>query len=51
VHEKVPLTAHELARHYYAIIAPFIQKESGFYKETTSEQIIYLFVYGVLDRK
>jgi len=49
--EDFPLSSNDLARYYYATIAPFIQKESGFYKQITSEQIIYLFVYGILDRE
>lgn len=51
VQAKFPLSSNDLARYYYATIAPFIQKESGFYKQITSEQIIYLFVYGILDRE
>ncbi len=43
-------TAEELARYFYAVMAPFIQKENNFQKEISSEKIVYLFVYGVLDR-
>lgn len=45
-----PLTSNELARHFYASISPFIQKDNRFYKELSSEKIIDLFVYGILDR-
>lgn len=43
-------TSEELARYFYSTIAPFIQKDNKFYKEVSSEKIIYLFVYGILDR-
>lgn len=51
VNESIPLSSSALARHFYATIAPFIQKDNTFYKEISSEQIIYLFVYGILDRE
>ena len=44
-----PFTPNELSRYFYSMIAPFIQKENKFYKEVTSEKIIYLFVYGILN--
>lgn len=47
---KVLLSSDDLARHYYATIAPLMQKDGGFYKELSSEQIIDLFVYGILNR-
>lgn len=50
VTEEDFFTAEELARYFYTMIAPFIQKENKFNKEVSSEKIIYLFVYGVLDR-
>lgn len=46
-----PIPARDLARHYFATIAPLIQKDRGFYKELSSEQIIDLFVYGILNRE
>lgn len=51
VDERVPLSSRDLARHYYATIAPLMQKDRGFYKELSSEQIIDLFVYGILNRE
>lgn len=51
VSEKTPFTPNELGRHFYSTIAPFIQKDGGFYKEVSSEQVIHLFVYGILDRE
>lgn len=45
-----PLNSDQLARHFYSSIAPFIQKENRFYKELSSEKVIDLFVYGILDR-
>lgn len=49
--DKTPFTPNELGRHFYSMIAPFIQKDSGFYKEVSSEKVIHLFVYGILDRE
>lgn len=49
VTKESPFTAKELSRYFYSMIAPFIQKENHFYKEVTSRNIIYLFVYGILD--
>ena len=49
VTEESPFTPNELSRYFYSMIAPFIQKENKFYKEVTSEKIIYLFVYGILN--
>lgn len=49
VSEESPFSPEELGRYFYSMIAPFIQKENRFYKEVTSENIIYLFVYGILD--
>lgn len=49
--KKMTLSSQDLARHFYATIAPFIQKDNRFYKKVTSEQIIDLFVYGILDRE
>lgn len=46
-----PISSRDLARHYYATIAPLIQNDRGFYKELSSEQIIELFVYGILNRE
>lgn len=43
-------TAEELARYFYSVMAPFIQKDNNFQKEVSSEKIVTLFVYGVLDR-
>lgn len=48
--EDSPFSSKELARYFYSMIAPFIQKDNRFYKKVTSEKIIYLFVYGILDR-
>lgn len=43
-------TAEELSHYFYSLIAPFMQKDNDFHKVVTSEKIIYLFVYGILDR-
>ncbi len=51
VDESSPFTAEELARYYYSAMAPFMQKDNNFHKEVEAEKIIYLFVYGILDRK
>lgn len=45
------ITAEELARYYYSVMAPFMQKDNNFYKEVAGEKIVDLFVYGILDRK
>lgn len=50
VEEENFFTAEELARYFYSVMAPFIQKDNSFQKEVSSEKIVYLFVYGVLDR-
>lgn len=47
--ENSPFNSNELVRYFYSMIAPFIQKENRFYKRVTSEKILYLFVYGILD--
>lgn len=49
--EKSPLTLSELSRYFYSAIAPFLQKDNQFYKELTSEHVIDLLVYGILDRE
>jgi AcrR family transcriptional regulator len=50
VTEESPFTARELSSYFYSMIAPFIQKDNRFYKVVTSEKIVYLFVYGILDK-
>ena len=50
VDEQSVFTAKELARYYYSALAPFMQKDNDFHKEVAAEKIIYLFVYGILDR-
>lgn len=47
--ESSPFSSNELVRYFYSMIAPLIQKNNRFYKRVTSEKIIYLFVYGILD--
>ncbi len=51
VNGKSVFTAEELSRFFYTMIAPFMQIDNNFHKEVTSEKIIYLFVYGILDRQ
>lgn len=43
-------TAQELSRYFYSMIAPFMQKNNDFYKEVSSEKILSLFVYGIMDK-
>lgn len=50
VDEQSAFTAEELSRYFYSMIAPFMQKDNDFHKEVSSEKILYLFVYGILDR-
>lgn len=50
VEEGSFFTSEELARYFYAVIAPFVQTDNNFHKEISSHKIVYLFVYGVLDR-
>lgn len=45
-----PLTATELAVHFYGTIAPYIQKESEHFRALTGGKLIHLFIYGILDR-
>lgn len=49
--QDIVFTPRELARYFYSSIAPFIQKDNHFYKEISPEKVIYLFVYGILDRE
>lgn len=49
VTENSSFSSIELARYFYSMISPFIQKENRFYKKADSEKIIYLFVYGIFD--
>ena len=48
----VPTSPHfsppELARHFYSVIAPFIQKDNRFKQEVSVEKVIHLFVHGIL---
>lgn len=48
----VPTSPHfspaELARHFYSVIAPFIQKDNRFNQEVPVEKVIHLFVHGIL---
>ncbi|MBG9983503.1 TetR/AcrR family transcriptional regulator [Aerococcaceae bacterium DSM 111022] len=46
--ENSIFNSNELARYFYSIIAPFIQKENRFYNKVSSEKILYIFVYGIL---
>lgn len=41
-------TPAELARHFYSVIAPFIQKDNRFNQEVSADNIIHLFVHGIL---
>lgn len=47
VTEESPFNSNELARYFYSMIAPLIQKDNRFYKKMTSEKMIKLFVYGI----
>jgi len=41
-------TPAELARHFYSVIAPFIQKGNRFNRPVAADKIIHLFVHGIL---
>ena len=41
-------TPSELARHFYSVISPFIQKDNRFHQKNTVERVIHLFVHGIL---
>lgn len=47
--EQSTFKAEDLARHYYSTIAPYIQKEAKRFEGLNYDQVIHLFVYGILD--
>lgn len=49
--DRTTFSSEELARHFYATIAPYIQKDTRRINPLSFEQIIHLFVYGILDKK
>ena len=43
--------AVELAMHFYGNISPYIQKSEGNHETLRPDQLVHLFVYGIIDRK
>ncbi|WP_373836348.1 TetR/AcrR family transcriptional regulator [Jeotgalibaca arthritidis] len=43
--------AVELAMHFYGNISPYIQKAEGNHETLRPDQLVHLFVYGIIDRK
>ncbi|MGP6139011.1 MULTISPECIES: TetR/AcrR family transcriptional regulator [unclassified Jeotgalibaca] len=50
VGDESPFNSFELALHFYGTISPYIQKDKRFHESLRTEQLVHLFVYGILDR-
>ena len=51
IKDEALFNAIELAMHFYGNISPYIQKSEGNHETLRPDQLVHLFVYGIIDRK